>query len=134
MFERFSVWVSKSTGRPLAFLLSVALVVVWAATGPLFDFGDTWQLIINTATTVITFWMVFVLQHTQNKDTKAVQLKLDELVRALTGTDERLIGIEDATDATLEHVKAERGPANTLVLEVPTTAPGSLAGSTVDSA
>ena len=134
MFERFSIWVSRWTGRPLAFILSVALVVAWAASGPLFDFGDTWQLMINTATTVITFWMVFVLQHTQNKDTKAVQLKLDELVRALTGTDERLIGIEDATDATLEHVKAERGPVKNLVLEVPTTAPGPLTGSTAEGA
>lgn len=111
MFERFSGWVSKSTGRPLAFMLSVALVVVWGATGPLFGFDDTWQLIINTATTVVTFWMVFVLQHTQNKDTKALQLKLDELVRAVTGTDERLIGIEDATDATLEHLKTDREPS-----------------------
>jgi low affinity Fe/Cu permease len=108
MFERFSGWVSKSTGRPLAFILSVALVVVWGATGPLFRYDDTWQLIINTVTTVITFWMVFVLQHTQNKDTKALQLKLDELVRAVTGTDERLIGIEDATDAALDHLKADR--------------------------
>ena len=111
MFERFSVWVSKWTGRPFTFLLSVALVVVWGATGPIFGFDDTWQLIINTATTIITFWMVFVLQHTQNKDTKALQLKLDELVRAVTGTDERLIGIEDATDATLEHLKANREPS-----------------------
>jgi low affinity Fe/Cu permease len=132
MFERFSVWVSRWTGRPLAFILSVALVAVWAATGPLLDFDDTWQLIINTATTVLTFWMVFVLQHTQNKDTKAVQLKLDELVRALTGTDERLIGIEDATDATLEHVKAERGPVSTVVLEVPAPA-APVSGSGADS-
>lgn len=105
MFERFAGWVSRSSGRPLAFTLSVALVVVWALTGPLFGFNDTWQLIINTATTVITFWMVFVLQHTQNKDTKAMELKLDELIRKIEGTDDRLIGIEDATEGSLDRLK-----------------------------
>lgn len=106
MFERFSAWVSHATGRPLAFTLSVALVVVWAASGPVFDFNDTWQLIINTSTTVLTFWMVFVLQHTQNKDTKAVELKLDELIRKLSGADDRLVGIEDATEDTLDQLKS----------------------------
>jgi low affinity Fe/Cu permease len=105
MFERFSGWVARFSGRPLAFTLSVALVVVWAATGPVFGFNDTWQLLINTTTTVITFWMVFVVQHTQNKDTKAMELKLDELIRKADGTDERLIGIEDAADASLDHLK-----------------------------
>lgn len=113
MFERFSSWVSRSSGRPLAFTLSVVLVVVWALTGPIFGFNDTWQLIINTTTTVITFWMVFVLQHTQNKDTKAVELKLDELIRKIDGTDDRLIGIEDSTEASLDHLKEAR-PITTL--------------------
>jgi len=111
MFERFSGWVSRSSGRPLTFTLSVALVAVWAATGPIFGFNDTWQLIINTTTTVITFWMVFVLQHTQNKDTKAIELKLDELIRKISGTDDKLIGIEDATDATLDHLKDGQQPS-----------------------
>ena len=111
MFERFSGWVSRSTGRPLTFILSVALVAVWAATGPFFGFNDTWQLIINTTTTVITFWMVFILQHTQSKDTKAIELKLDELIRKVGGTDDRLIGIEDATDATLDHLKDGQQPS-----------------------
>jgi len=111
MFERFSGWVSRSTGRPLTFILSVALVAVWAATGPFFGFNDTWQLIINTTTTVITFWMVFILQHTQSKDTKAIELKLDELIRKVSGTDDRLIGIEDATDATLDHLKDGQQPS-----------------------
>lgn len=105
MFERFSAWIAHQTGRPLAFTLSVAMVVVWALSGPWFGYNDTWQLIINTTTTVITFWMVFVLQHTQNKDTKAIELKLDELLRVTKGTDERLIGIEDTTEDHLDAMK-----------------------------
>ncbi|HJQ77874.1 MAG TPA: low affinity iron permease family protein [Acidimicrobiia bacterium] len=105
MFERFAAWVAQASGRPLAFTLSVLLVVVWAITGPIFGYNDTWQLVINTATTVITFWMVFVLQHTQNKDTKAVELKLDELIMKLSGADDRLVGIEDATEDTLDRMK-----------------------------
>ena len=76
-----------------------------AATGPLFGYNDTWQLIINTATIVITFWMVFVLQHTQNKDTKAMELKLDELIRRVEGADVRLVGIEDASEEALDRMK-----------------------------
>lgn len=106
MFERFSAWVAHATGRPLAFALSVALVGAWAVSGPIFGYNDTWQLIINTSTTVLTFWMVFVLQHTQNKDTKAVELKLDELIRKVSGADDRLVGIEDATEDTLDELKS----------------------------
>lgn len=109
MFERFSAWTARATGRPLTFGLSVLLVIVWALTGPLFDYNDTWQLIINTATTVITFWMVFVLQNTQNKDTKAMELKLDELIRAVAGADDRLVGIEDDTEETLDRIKERNG-------------------------
>ncbi|HJQ77977.1 MAG TPA: low affinity iron permease family protein [Acidimicrobiia bacterium] len=109
MFEHFASWVCRVTGRPLAFTMSVAMVVAWALTGPVFDYDDTWQLIINTATTVITFWMVFVLQHSQNKDTKAIELKLDELLRKVSGADDRLVGIEAATEDTLDRLKgAER--------------------------
>lgn len=89
----------------MAFAVSVAAVVIWALTGPLFGYNDTWQLIINTATTVITFWMVFVLQHTQNKDTKAMELKLDELIRRVDGADERLLGIEDGSEEALDRWK-----------------------------
>jgi low affinity Fe/Cu permease len=95
------------SGQPLAFTTSVVLVVVWAGTGPIFGFNDTWQLIINTLTTVLTFWMVFVLQHTQNKDTKATELKLDELIRKLEGADDRLVGIEDTTDEELDRMKRQ---------------------------
>lgn len=105
MFERFAAWVSNASGRPMAFAVSVAAVVIWALTGPLFGYNDTWQLIINTATTVITFWMVFVLQHTQNKDTKAMELKLDELIRRVDGADERLLGIEDGSEEALDRWK-----------------------------
>lgn len=107
MFERFAAWVSHATGRPLAFAMAVLLVVVWALSGPIFGYNDTWQLIINTSTTVLTFWMVFVLQHTQNKDTKAMELKLDELIRKLEGADDRLVGIEDATEDTLDELKQD---------------------------
>jgi low affinity Fe/Cu permease len=106
MFERFAAWVSHATGRPLAFAMAVLLVVVWALSGPIFGYNDTWQLIINTSTTVLTFWMVFVLQHTQNKDTKAMELKLDELIRKLEGAD-RLVGIEDAAEDTLDELKQD---------------------------
>jgi low affinity Fe/Cu permease len=105
MFERFATWVARASGRSVAFTLSVAIVFLWAATGPLFGYNDTWQLIINTATTVITFWMVFVLQHTQNKDTKAMELKLDELIRRVEGADVRLVGIEDASEEALDRMK-----------------------------
>lgn len=105
MIDRFSQAVSRFTARPLAFVLAVGLVVVWALSGPIIGFNDTWQLLINTTTTVITFLMVFVLQHTQHKDTTAIHLKLDELVSAVSGTDERVIGIEDADDETLEQLE-----------------------------
>lgn len=111
MFERFAGWTSRHTGRPIAFALAVAVVVVWGLSGPLFGFSDTWQLIINTSTTVITFWMVFILQHTQDKDTKAMELKLDELLRVTKGTDHRLIGVEDSTEDALDQIKQRNSAA-----------------------
>ncbi len=104
MFERFAGWVSRVSGRPIAFTAAVFVVLLWALSGPIFFFYDTWKMVIYTATTVITFWTVFVLQHTQN-DTKAMELKLDELIRRLEGADERLVGIEDASDETLDRMK-----------------------------
>ena len=91
--------VSRATGRPGAFIAAAALVLGWAATGPLFDFSDTWSLWINSATTIITFLMVFLLQHTQSVDTRAMQAKLDELIRAIEPADNRLRGIERNDDA-----------------------------------
>jgi low affinity Fe/Cu permease len=100
--ERFSTAVARWTGGSSAFLLAVAVVVVWAATGPLFGFSDTWQLVINTGTTVVTFLMVFLIQRSQNKDAMAIQLKLNELVAALKGASNRLIDIEELSEEELK--------------------------------
>jgi len=94
---------SRWTGRASAFLLCCAIVVVWAATGPLFHYSDTWQLVINTGTTIVTFLMVFLIQNTQNRDNAAVQAKLDELIRASKAKNE-FIGIEHLSDAELDEI------------------------------
>ena len=98
--------VSRWTGRPATFLICILLVVVWAASGPLFGFSDTWQLVINTSTTIITFLMVFLIQNTQNRDNNALQAKLDELIRASEAKND-FIGIEHLTDAELEAILEE---------------------------
>jgi low affinity Fe/Cu permease len=99
--ERFSAAVTRWTGSTTAFTLACAVVLVWIATGPLFDYSNTWQLVINTGTTIITFLMVFLIQRSQNKDSLAVQLKLNELVAAMTGASNRLIDCEDMNEAEL---------------------------------
>ena len=104
-FNRFSNSVTKVTGRPMAFILATLIIIVWAVTGPIFHFSDTWQLVINTGTTIITFLMVFVIQHSQNKDTVAIQLKLNELIAASCDASNRLIAIEELTDDELEVIK-----------------------------
>ena len=98
--------VARATGRPLTFLICILLVVVWAATGPMFGYSDTWQLVINTSTTIITFLMVFLIQNTQNRDNAALQAKLDELIRASKAKND-FIGIEHLTDAELEDILEE---------------------------
>lgn len=104
-FDRFSAKVTRITGRPAAFLCALLVVILWGVTGPVFKFSDTWQLVINTGTTIITFLMVFVIQQSQNKDTMAIQLKLNELIAANKGASNRLIDIEDLTEEELQAVK-----------------------------
>ena len=99
--ERFSAMVTKWTGSTTAFTLACAVVLVWVATGPLFDYSNTWQLVINTGTTIITFLMVFLIQRSQNKDSLALQLKLNELVAAMAGASNRLIDCEDMNEEEL---------------------------------
>lgn len=98
LFTAFSNATAKWVGRPYTFIGCVAIVLIWAATGPLFHYSDTWQLIINTSTTIVTFLMVFLIQRGQNKDSMAVQLKLNELVAAVKGASNRLINVEDLTE------------------------------------
>ena len=112
-FSRAANTVATATGRPAAFMLCVAIVVVWGVTGPLFKYSDTWQLVINTGTTIITFLMVFLIQNTQNRDGLAIQTKLDELIRASDAEDE-FMGIEKLTDKQLDalHAKCQRMSTN----------------------
>jgi low affinity Fe/Cu permease len=105
-FAHIATTVSRWTGRPQAFLLCCAIVVVWGATGPVFGYSDTWQLIINTGTTIVTFLMVFLIQNTQNRDNAALQAKLDELIRVGRGKND-FIGIEHLSDKELENILAE---------------------------
>jgi low affinity Fe/Cu permease len=103
MFTRFAGATAKIVGRPYVFIICVAIVLVWAAMGPLAGFSDTWQLIINTSTTIVTFLMVFLIQNTQNRDNAAIQAKLDELIR-VGDSDNEFIGIEHLTDEELEEI------------------------------
>ncbi|MEO5968223.1 MAG: low affinity iron permease family protein [Ferruginibacter sp.] len=105
-FTKFSLWVTKATGTPTAFLIALLIVIVWAATGSLFNYSETWQLIINTGTTIVTFLMIFVIQQSQNRDTTALHLKLNELIAANKFTSNRLISSEDLTEEELELIKS----------------------------
>jgi low affinity Fe/Cu permease len=104
-FDKISTVVTRSAGRPAAFIIAAIMVIIWAVTGPLFDFSTTWQLVINTGTTIITFLMVFIIQQSQNKDTMAIQLKLNELIACNEKASNRLIVIEDLTEEELTVVK-----------------------------
>jgi low affinity Fe/Cu permease len=100
-FERFSTRVTQWTGSTSAFATACGAIIVWAALGPIFGFSDTWQLVINTSTTIVTFLMVFLIQRTQNKDSLAIQLKLNEIVAAVNGASNRLIDVEDLSEEEL---------------------------------
>jgi low affinity Fe/Cu permease len=102
ILERFSLQATKATGTSKAFLLALTVIIVWGITGPLFHFSDTWQLVINTGTTIVTFLMVFLIQRTQNKDALAIHLKLSEIVAALEGASNRLIDVENLTEEEIE--------------------------------
>ena len=102
MLERFSRKATEATGTSAAFILALLVIVVWIVTGPLFQFSDTWQLVINTGTTIVTFLMVFLIQRSQNKDALAIHLKLNEIVAALEGASNRLIDVEDLTEAEIK--------------------------------
>ncbi len=112
VFTQFATDVSRLTGRPLVFVVCCVLVVLWAISGPLFGFSDTWQLVINTSTTIVTFLMVFLIQNTQNRDNSALHAKLDELIR-VSKAHNSFIGIENLPDKDLEEILSELDEAST---------------------
>jgi low affinity Fe/Cu permease len=106
-FTRFAKATAHMAGRPAAFILATAVILVWLVTGPFFHFSDTWQLVINTGTTIVTFLMVFLIQCTQNRDTEALQVKLDELLRVTAGAHNALLDLEELEEVELQRVRAE---------------------------
>lgn len=104
-FSRFAKHTARASGRPGAFGLAALIIVLWLVTGPLFHFSDTWQLVINTGTTIITFLMVFLIQCTQNRDAEAVQVKLDELIRAIEGAHNALLDLEELEEEDLDRIR-----------------------------
>jgi low affinity Fe/Cu permease len=115
MFEKAANVIARAMGRPLTFMLCCLLVLVWAATGPMFHFSDTWQLVINTGTTIVTFLMVFLIQNSQNREGEALQAKLDELILALDNAENRFIGLERRTEKEIQEMRPrpEGVPAGT---------------------
>jgi len=107
LFRAFSRNIALAVGSAWAFIVAITIVIVWGATGPMYHFSDTWQLIINTGTTIVTFLMVFLIQNTQNRDGKAIQLKLDELIRALKGARNKLVDLEELSDEELKKLQKE---------------------------
>lgn len=107
VFTKFAKWTARVTGKPITFISAVIIILIWAVTGPFFNFSDTWQLVINTGTTIITFLMVFLIQNTQNRDTEALQLKLDELICANQEANNKVLNLEELDDDELDEIREE---------------------------
>ncbi|MDR4495154.1 MAG: low affinity iron permease family protein [Nitrospirales bacterium] len=105
-FTRFAQQTSRLAGRPVVFVMATAVIVVWGVSGPMFHYSDTWQLVINTGTTIVTFLMVFLIQNTQNRDSAAIQVKLDELIRAIDGAHNALLDLEELEETDLERIRS----------------------------
>jgi len=106
IFDRFARWTEHQLGRSVTFALAASSIVLWALTGPIFAWSDTWQLVINTGTTIVTFLMVFVIQNAQNRDTQALQLKLDELIRVNVAARNSLVGLEEKSESEVEEIRS----------------------------
>lgn len=107
-FTRFAKWTARITGRPMTFVVAFLIIVAWALTGPIFHFSDTWQLVINTSTTIVTFLMVFLIQNTQNRDSEAMQIKLDEIIRAMRrGAHNALLDLEELEEEELDRIRED---------------------------
>lgn len=106
-FNQAARWASHASGRPATFMIALGIILVWLVTGPIFDFSDTWQLLINTGTTIVTFLMVFLIQNTQNRDQEALQIKLDELIRSMKGAENSLLDLEELDEEELEEIRKD---------------------------
>jgi low affinity Fe/Cu permease len=104
-FADFSKWIAEAAGHPISFSLALLTIIIWGASGPLFDYSDTWQLVINTGTTIVTFLMVFLIQKTQNRDTETIHLKLDELIRVTKGARNMMLDLEHMDDESLKRLR-----------------------------